>query len=1029
MILASWRLSLCVLLGWCLCNDLAGQRIHTFQYTEADGLSSSNIQCIIQDTNGLIWLASGSGISSYNGISFTHYNQRDGLPLKGYRFIHKDETGRLWAVPQQGQLVFYQLDGHSWKMFGPGERSDEDYQYTCFDVTYLNNDAVLVVGTKNHGARIFRDGNWIHLDAEHNGLPDNHIFGILCQGDFLLVVSGNKLFRYRLSTLNRNSKPEFVYRAGGVIQLAVVQQYKPGRGKVVYVLGNQWIGRIEGDDIQQFVCRDKFRLERRHYPFFLATRDEECFIFGSDFSIFRYDKRTGSAEFISRDRGLIAEGATSVLIDREDNTWICSRRGITRIASWRFVTFSVNEGLPESEVSSGLEISPGNYVFGHHGKLSYYSNNTFTHLNLNTGGNLPDYEARILDISMDRDRNLWVAVSELGLARINPGRSVRWFREDEGVKGKANAVAVSPDGQVYVSTSAGLFRYQKNRFMPVTLHKIPPSTIRKIFNGNNGSLYIATIRDGVFEKRGETEINFRSSEGALANNVYSFYIDNKRIRWVGTADGLFYISGSTLVSAVKLGIILQRPVYVITQDKRNHLWFGTDNGLYRYKGSRLEHFTTRDGLSGLDINRSAGFTDSEGNAWFGTNNGLSLFRAGFDCKDSLAAPPLVRILSFRVGEDTLGPAVSHSLSHNRNDLVFKFQVLSFTDEKRVYFQCKLEGLDADWSKAFTNFTDEYRYSNLPAGRYRFCIRAWNSIGIMSETVCSDWIRVRQPVWKQFWFLALMFLLVAGLLLFLSRYFLVRRYSRRLELLVSRRTELLEQSQKQLLESNTAKDSFISIIAHDLRSPFNSLLGFLEILITDYGKFTDSERQSLLVKLRDLAGRTFKLLENLLTWARAERDLLPFEPQVLNISELIEEVLVLIEPGAMEKDVAVRYNSVENLMVKADRNMLETVIRNLVSNAVKYSYSGGVVMISNEMGEKGEAVVCIRDQGTGIPDVHQQHLFSIDRRIIAKGTKNELGTGMGLILCKEFVEKNGGRIWVKSEAGKGSAFYFTVPLAS
>ncbi|HRY32991.1 MAG TPA: ATP-binding protein [Bacteroidales bacterium] len=1028
-VLSPLWLVLLFLFGWGFCHDLAGQRIHSFQYTEADGLSSSNIQCITQDTNGLIWLASGSGISSYNGIGFTHYNQRDGLPVEGYRFIYKDETGRLWAVPQQGHLGFYYLDGRLWKLFEPVERTDSDYQYSCFDVTYQDDNEILAVGTKEHGARIFKDKKWYHVDVEHNGLPDKHIFGILCQDDYLFIVSGKKMLRYRISTLFENSKPEHVFDNAGVLQLAVAQQYRPGKPKDVYVLGDQWIGMLDGEEIKLFACQDKFRLALRNYPFFLSTRDGERFMFGSDYSIYRFDKGRKAVEFISRNRGLIAEGATSVLVDREDNTWICSRRGISRIASWRFLSFSVNEGLPESEVSSGIEISPDSYVFGHHGKMSYLKGNAFIHLNLNEDGKLPDYEARILDISIDKERNLWVAASELGLARVSPGRSVRWFRESEGLRGRTNSVVVSPEQEIFVSTTEGLFQYHQNRFRQVVLNKIPPTSIRKLFNGRNGSLYIATIKDGVFEKRGEMEADFSAAGSPLANNVYSFFMDNKQTRWVGTADGLFFISGSSLVSAEKRGIVLKRPVYVITQDKRSQLWFGTDNGVYRYTGSRLEHFTTRDGLSGLDINRSAGFTDSDGNVWFGTNNGLSLFRAEFDYHDSLVVPPLVSILFFTVGEDTLSSFISHSLSHQNNDLVFKFQVLSFLDEKRVYFQCKLEGFDADWSKSFTNYTDEYRYSNLPAGKYRFCIRAWNSLGTMSETVCSDWIRVKQPLWRQFWFLALVFLLLAGILLFLSRYFLVKRYSHRLEVLVSRRTEMLEQSQKQLMESNAAKDSFISIIAHDLRSPFNSLLGFLDILITDYGNFSDKERLAMLGKLRELAGRTFKLLENLLTWARAERNLLPFEPQVLNISELIDEVLVLLEPIALEKDVTVRYDSEENLMVKADRNMLETVIRNLVSNAVKYSWSGGGVAISNKKDGKGDVVVSVTDQGTGISDLHQQYLFSIDRRITAKGTKNETGTGMGLILCKEFVERNGGRIWVTSEAGKGSAFYFTVPGAS
>jgi len=247
--------------------------------------------------------------------------------------------------------------------------------------------------------------------------------------------------------------------------------------------------------------------------------------------------------------------------------------------------------------------------------------------------------------------------------------------------------------------------------------------------------------------------------------------------------------------------------------------------------------------------------------------------------------------------------------------------------------------------------------------------------------------------------------------------------------VAIRTRELRRSEKDLLESNEAKDNFFSIIAHDLKSPFNAILGMLELLTTEYAEFSDEERHKILMSLRTSSTRTIDLLENLLTWAQAQKGLLPFIPEKFDMMELIRENVALFEPIAKNKRINLIVPLSENVIVYGDRNMINTVIRNLLSNAIKFTYPDGNVTIKIDRSTSRKITVAIIDTGCGMTESAIKNLFILDKRTTTKGTGNETGTGLGLILSKDFITKNDGKIWVESKPESGTTFYFTLPVNS
>jgi signal transduction histidine kinase len=235
----------------------------------------------------------------------------------------------------------------------------------------------------------------------------------------------------------------------------------------------------------------------------------------------------------------------------------------------------------------------------------------------------------------------------------------------------------------------------------------------------------------------------------------------------------------------------------------------------------------------------------------------------------------------------------------------------------------------------------------------------------------------------------------------------------------------EKSEIRLRQLNADKDRFISILGHDLRSPFNSLLGLSELLTKNIHKYDIDKIENFAININQSAQRSFNLLEDLLKWANAQQGNIPFKPQILSFADICKDSVEVLRPIADEKNIVITYPLSDGITVFADNDMLKTVLRNLVSNAIKFTNNDGVINISGEQTDSN-VTISVSDNGIGIPPENLAKLFDISEVLTTKGTAKETGTGLGFLLCKEFVKKHGGIIWVESEVGKGSEFKFTLP---
>jgi signal transduction histidine kinase len=254
-----------------------------------------------------------------------------------------------------------------------------------------------------------------------------------------------------------------------------------------------------------------------------------------------------------------------------------------------------------------------------------------------------------------------------------------------------------------------------------------------------------------------------------------------------------------------------------------------------------------------------------------------------------------------------------------------------------------------------------------------------------------------------------------------------RLKRRANQQLEAKNELIGKQKDELIKLNASKDKFLSILAHDIKNPLSSIHGISDLLVSDYDKLTTEEKKIFTLDIHTLSTNLFEIINTLLTWSTSQSGMIAFRPIPFSIGRLCSKTANNLKTVAKQKNIEIENKADVAFMVMADENMIISVMHNLINNAIKYSYQGSNIRIETSRSD-GFAQISVIDTGIGLSPESKEKLFKYDQHIMNKGTAGETGTGLGLILCKDFVEKNGGTINVDSAINKGSTFVFTLPLA-
>ena len=613
----------------------------------------------------------------------------------------------------------------------------------------------------------------------------------------------------------------------------------------------------------------------------------------------------------------------------------------------------------------------------------------------------------------------------------------------------------------YVSDSV-LYKFDMGSGKTIESFIIPGSstyegyrTVSALIDEHNGVFWLGTIK-GLYRLDTHTRQwqhfgnNANDPHSLSSNTIFSILDDPRqpdKYIWVGTNGGglnkLDKNSGKCIRYNTKNGLP-NDVVYGILSDGKNRLWLSTNKGLTCLDPETgiFKNYTKEVGLQSNEYNRYAYLKTNSGLLFFGGVNGLNFFNP-LDF-DENAGPPSIAFTDFKVDNRSVSlkdknSPLAHPLKSEdtvvlpwyENIVSFSFSVMDFSTPSMNKYRYKLEGVDKNWVDAGTKH--EAGYTNLSPGKYNFYVSGCNSAGIWSNHFATLRFIITPPWWLTFTAKTIYALLIIGAIIsFIAiRTNQLRRQNIVLErkvnertLALNERTLKLNETLENLESANSVKNKLFSIISHDLRSPLAALKDSVYFL--KRGNLTQEQTPAFANKLDISIQNTMNLLDNLLNWSLSQMKGQQLSPIKVNLKEIADENISLYNQVAEEKKIGMVNLLEDSPTAWADENIVRLVMRNLINNALKFSPSGTSIVISGKE-EENNAIFKVEDEGMGIAPELISTLFEMgNKQKIRLGTGNEYGSGLGLGLCKELVEKSSGSICVDTTKGKGSAFIVTLP---
>lgn len=688
-------------------------------------------------------------------------------------------------------------------------------------------------------------------------------------------------------------------------------------------------------------------------------------------------------------------------------------------------------------------------------------------------------QGSVREICQAKNGTIWIGTDGGGLSRYDPvQRDFTHFRYDPDDPSSISSNSVrtiyeDSTGILWVGTRQGL-----NKFNPIsqkfTRYLHDPDDNRSIshnfiysaiYMDKRGFLWVGTYGGGLNmmdTERGKfIRYQFDPDDPSSISDdiVFDIYEDEKGYFWIGTNSGLNLFNPAT-GKFKRYGLEDGMPnevIYGIMPDLNNRLWMTTNKGISRLDLTefRFKNFDVRDGLQSNEFNGGAFHRGKSGILYAGGIYGLSLIDpkklAPVENNAELIISRLeimgkdVSVLKQGMVMDTsrvrnrliesvdnyyLPRHVTYldeiRLDYNQRFFSLEFAALNHHLPDKLNYRYRLRNLEDHWNMAGNR--NYVTYANMKPGTYVFEADAINPDGFLSARPAQLKITITPPFWRSYWFMLLIAMVVMGIVIFIYRYLLNQRTNKLLQEQYDQikiAHNQLQISENNLKELNATKDKFFSIISHDLKNPFSSVLSISELMATNFDATDPEDIKFGVNKIHQTNKHIYELLENLLTWSKTQRGNITIEEVKFNLSRIIETNINILKLAAEKKNIVIENNTDEDLCAVADREMISTVFRNLVNNAIKFTPPGKKIRIKSYM-NKEHVIVEVKDEGVGIAPEDQERLFRIEDKFKTQGTQGEKGTGLGLIICKEFVEKNGGTIEVESTPGKGSIFRFTIP---
>ena len=950
-----------------------------------------NVSAITEDQEGNLWIGViGKGVSKFypETATFKHFDISLFNPVfqrnSNISNLHCDVNGNIWVGFDFDQNGIYKIDTKTEQITFHGLTKETDDYKEVGPVTGIDelSDGTLLFTIWNGKLFKLNPKYDTHIKLVHDDrfFNNSHLSSIVIDKDENIWIStwenGLYLLDHEFSLINnfKNNGSEILKISSNSINDLYIENE------------NLWVStRDQGVDLLSLKTKMFHELDISSVSEFKEI-DAHCFTTDNKGTIWigtrgqglwKYKPKTGELKnFLSKDYpGLINNNILCLSLGKDGILWMGTDGDF--IGSFDTIT-SGFKFLPHREGvwSSVYSIAQTDSflwcgTWGTGIKKVNRQTGVYTTINFDINN---QYNNSIFDLDIVGD-DLWAASVGLGLINYN-----------------------IPKNQIHIFNQDSLFKGD-----------FPKECLNDIFVDSENTLWLSSAGGGLIQYNPETGIvkTIDKSNGISSNVVQAFLIDDANNKWISTNSGITLIQPS---------------------DSNYHTFFN-------HNGLKINH-----------LNKSAILYDKISNLVFvGSPKGINYCSPDKIEMNQFTNPVVfnsvtvngneIKDYNLKIIDRSIELADAIYLDHTQKIFTIGFSSMEFTPSFKSKYYYQLEGFNNNWTET-KHANNSVQYTNLDPGTYTFKVKASNNDGVFHPTESSIKIVIKPAFWQTFAF-KVFFIFV--LLLIISSYFYLRyrnliKNQFKLERLVKERTaeivqqkEFIEKQNVELEIANQTKDKFFSIIGHDLKNPISIIDQFHELLLLDHQTLTQETTLKYYDILKKTSGQTIMLLDDLIIWARTQTKRLKMVKKPISIESLFRKNFDLCESLAHNKKIELYFDSDSRLMVNADEHAVQTILRNLTTNAIKFSNENSKVEITAKPNDHF-VTIYIKDQGIGMSNTILEDLFKKDTINSRSGTSGESGTGLGLIICKEFVALNGGEIWAESEVGKGTMFCFTLEKA-
>jgi len=1078
MTIQGGRSSLLLLLALLLLAPLAAQhgQVQFRQLTVADGLSDPYVNCIFQDSRGYMWIGTANGLNQYDGYQFAVYEydplDSQSLSSNWVRAIEEDAEGYIWAGTEKGLNRWDPRSG-KFRRFYQGAHKQNGLKHDHIYALHNGPRGGLWIGTKAAGVHRYdpdTEGFEYYRYNAGSSTPDDAAKAILEdeQGWLWLGTWNNGLYHFKPGT---GQSAHYVHQAGKPHSLsnnAVWAIFKDSRNRL-------WAGTYNGGLNLLDVEAGTFTTYR-HSPgspqslshdvawAICEGQQGRLWIGTNGGGINILDPETGAFQHFNHESGgpfsISNDAVRAVYKGRDGLMWAGTSSGLDfSPGTARFQLYQQDakglNGLSSNAVWAIHQYQPGSLWVG-------AFNGVVHQLDLASGQFQPFpydeesiHKSPVYALHGSREGGLWVGTFGDGLHYLPQGQGAALhFRNKEGDANTLSDNAVlslleDAEGVLWVGTYNGLNRLDKDKSQfhlyannPSDPNSLSDNAVWDIAEGSGGSLWIAT--NGGLNRFDRKRNTFRrylhdsSAPRSLSYNaVRSVYEDSRGRVWVGTRKGLnrFLPDEEAFEAYYAKDGLPGNIIYGILEDGQGRIWLSTTKGLSCFEpdAKRFRNYDVQDGLQASAFNVGAycksPFT---GMLFFGGDNGFNAFYPERIQPDSIP-PPLVitAVHAFRFGGREASTSIRNipeaeqvRFSHKDNILTFEFAALSFAKPEKNRYAYRLKGLSDHW--VLLGNERKVTFTKLPPGSYTFQAKGSNGDGAWNEEGASVRFIIIPPWWQSLWAKGLYLLSIAGLLWLLYRWrTLAQRRRIRWQ---QKELEREKQALERLRQVDRMKDQFLANTSHELRTPLQGIIGLSESL---YGRAGDPASREDLAMIISSGKRLNSLVNDILDFSKLKNFSLELNSKAVELHVLAEVVLRNNLPLIQGKNLQL-VNAVPGHLPTAqgDENRLQQVLYNLIGNAIKFTAQGHIRIGARQREENGMKMLemFVEDTGIGIPEDKREPIFQEFEQGDGSIVREFSGAGLGLSISRRLVELHGGSLWVESEVGKGSTFFFTLPVS-